>query len=81
MVSVVEISMGADVVELLVFSKTVLFRRAPSVTVGGIAVLLEVLLCDEEELFGFNSVVGCPRLEELAVASIPAFLSLATSPP
>lgn len=79
-VSVVEITMGADVVELLYPPKVAWFRRSPPVTAGGIAVLPEVLLCDEGELFGFNGVVVCNRLEELAVASISAFLPLTTIP-
>lgn len=65
--------MGADVVELLVPPEAVLFRRAPPMTVG-IAVVIEVLLYDGAELFAFNFFVECHGLEELAVASISAFL-------
>lgn len=82
-VVVVEISMGADLVELLLPPEAVWFESAPPMAVVGMAVIsgltviVEVLLFDGGELVGFDGLVGCNVLKEFATASTSAFLSLA----
>lgn len=79
-VRVVEITMGADVVELLVPPEAVWFRIAPPMAVGMAVVsganVIGVLLFGGGELVGFDGLVGCDVLRELAAASTSAFLSL-----
>lgn len=82
-VGVVEISMGADLVELLLPPEAVWFESAPPMAVVGMAVIsgltviVEVLLFDGGELVGFDGLVGCNVLGGFATASTSAFLSLA----
>lgn len=79
-VGVVEINMGADVVELLVPPEAVCFRSAPPMAVEMAVVsgvnVIGVLLFGGGELVGFDGLVECDVLRELAVPSTSAFFSL-----
>lgn len=73
--------MGADVVEFLLPPEAVWFESAPSLAVGKAVIfgvdVIEGLLFDGGELVGFDGLVGCDVLKELATVSTSAFLSLA----
>lgn len=79
-VEVVEITMGADVVELLVPPEAVWFRGIPPMAVEMTVVfgvdVVEIWLIDGRELVAFDGLVGCDVLRAVAAASTLAFLSL-----